>query len=358
MIVRKKRLPNESTGFTLIELLVVIAIIAVLVALLLPAVQQAREAARRTQCLNNLKQLGLAMHNYESANKTFAPKSFLIGTTAAPNSGNWIYNSEWRPSARVLAFMDQEAAFNSINFYFGYQWIGNQTVSSLTLNTLICPSEVDTRPYFDGSKEYGVSSYGWICGDWYVWNGYGGPPSRTAFSTNYARRIAEFRDGLSQTMLASEGRVYNNQLRHCYPAGSGQAVAPLNNPTLVPLPQQSAAIVQQIYSGGTCKTLAVAHVRWADGGVMYGGLTTAITPNTKVYVGPPGNQVDVDLVTIDENDGGPTYAAVTARSYHPNGVNVLMGDGSVRFIQDSVNPVIWRALGTIFGREVISQSDY
>ncbi len=347
----------RSRGFTLIELLVVIAIIAVLVALLLPAVQQAREAARRTQCLNNLKQLGLAMHNYESANRAFPPKAFLIGIPNQPNNNNWLWSQEFGPTARVMNFMDQEALFNSMNFIFGYANPVNFTVSATQVATLLCPSEVNTQQITTGDGVFSVCNYGWCDGDWYVWGGFNMPLSRSAFNHNYSRRIAEFRDGLSQTLLGSESKTYFPQLRHCLPAGSGQAPSQIPGPFLPPPPQQTPQIIQSIASSGNCKLVDVGHVRWPDGTVFYGGFTTAATPNQQSFYGPPGNQVDVDLVTIDENDGGPTYASVAARSYHPNGVNVLLGDGSVRFIQNSINPVVWRALGTVFGREVISQGD-
>jgi prepilin-type N-terminal cleavage/methylation domain-containing protein/prepilin-type processing-associated H-X9-DG protein len=354
---------NRSRGFTLIELLVVIAIIAVLVALLLPAVQQAREAARRTQCLNNLKQLGLAMHNYESANRAFPPKCFNIGLPGQPNNPNWLWTTSIGPTARVMNFLDQESLFNSINFIFGYTDPTNMTISQTTISTLICPSEFNTQQSQTVDGIFSVTNYAWNNGDWYVWGGYNTMLTRGAFAPNYSRRIAEFRDGLSQTLFGSEVKTNTPVMRHCYPAGSGQSPSGFV-PGFPPPPLQSAAIVQQIASSASCTPQLSGHTRWPDGKVPDGGFTTALPPNAKIqlnpippiFVGP--NQMDVDLVTIDENDGGPTYAAVTARSYHPNGVNVLLGDGSVRFIQNSINPAIWRALGTVFGREVVSQTDF
>ena len=116
----------------------------------------------------------------------------------------------------------------------------------------------------------------------------------------------------------------------------------------------SAAFVAQNYTSG-CKS-DLGHVKWSIGSACYDGFTTALPPNFKMMVGSP--QVDIDYDTNDENNGGPTYAAVTSRSYHPGGVNALFGDGSVHFIKSTVSGVTWRALGSIAGGEVVSSDAY
>ena len=163
-------------GFTLIELLVVIAIIGVLIALLLPAVQAAREAARRAQCTNNLKQMGLGLHNYEAVAGAFPPSDVLSGTG---NSVRW-YNG-FSVHVRILPFMEQGIAFNSLNFSYNHLAIQNTTVVGTKVSIFACPSDVhgqDLTPYppFTGISASGcVTSYGFNEGDWFIWNGFSGP---------------------------------------------------------------------------------------------------------------------------------------------------------------------------------------
>ena len=151
---------RRRTGFTLIELLVVIAIIAVLIGLLLPAVQSAREAARRIACVNNVKQLGLAVMNYESANNALPPQQTMIITgNAQPTS----YTS-WGISARLAPFMEMGPMYAAMNFSLKYSDAVNTTVSYLQIKYLLCPSEINTQPQ-DPTKPFGVSNYGWSVGD-------------------------------------------------------------------------------------------------------------------------------------------------------------------------------------------------
>lgn len=336
------RLPRR--GFTLIEVLVVIAIIGVLVALLLPAVQAAREAARRMQCTNNLKQLGLAMHNYESAHGAFPPSVDLggSGTSVA-------YGGGWSAHARILPFLEQRPTFDAINFSLSYEATENQTAASRAVAAFICPSEVKPQPSTDEAGIFGVNNYGWCVGDWYVWGGFNGPPNRCPFGPNRSRRIAEFTDGTAQTLLAGEVRTYQA-------VQYGGPLAKINKPSSVPDPGADPYAVAPEYLSGTLEP-AEGHAEWADGGVVQTGMTTAWPPN-RATLGGPARDRDVDLISIEEGDGGPTFAAITSRSYHPGGVNALFGDGSVRFVKSSIDGRTWRALGTVSGSEVISQDSY
>src|SRR4051794_26999352 len=186
-------------GFTLIELLVVIAIIAVLIALLLPAVQAAREAARRASCVNNLKQMGLGLHNYESTNGTFPPATILTYASTTATKPAW--QGSWSVNARIAPFLELGPMYNSINFSGTYSDPANTTVSNTPVKFLFCPSDpggpIDDTNY--GGTFTATSSYGQFVGDWYVWSN-GGPTNRCAFGPNMSRRIADFTDGLSNTM--------------------------------------------------------------------------------------------------------------------------------------------------------------
>lgn len=372
---------KSRRGFTLIELLVVIAIIAVLIALLLPAVQAAREAARRAQCVNNLKQFGLAMHNYESANSAFSMTTILV---PSPTGGapSWSYQSSWSAFARMAPFLEQAGFYNTINFSLTYSDPTNTTCANTPLNLLYCPS--DPGSHIDdttlGGTFYATTSYGTCDGDWYVWSvNWGtpntvGPRNSALFGPNWSRTIALVTDGLSNTLAISEGYIGHGQYRGCMGTPNGPSGW---TPTSTPAagPASAAALASLISSCASSKVKMggpIGHTRWCNGGVYYSGFTTAMPPNQQVsYVsqakgcaaaGVPcsnfGQNVPQDWDAVDENDGGPTYMSLAASSYHSGGVNCLFGDGSVRFVKNSVNPVTWRALGTIAGGEVVSADAY
>jgi prepilin-type N-terminal cleavage/methylation domain-containing protein/prepilin-type processing-associated H-X9-DG protein len=346
-------------GFTLIELLVVIAIIAVLIALLLPAVQAAREAARRIQCVNNLKQLGLGLMNYESANCVLPPQQSLRSAATSATTATLLWHSSWGVTSRLIPYMEQGPMYNSINFVDKTSNAANVTVVASTLSILLCPSEPNQQAYTSGTTTTGVSNYGWCAGDWYVYGGMGNPGAqltRGAFTVNVSRTLAALTDGLSQTAVASEGKVQTPVAGNCFGSASNGSMLfpPLTNPNAIPDPNSSMPIMQSIYS--SCLQRGnIGHTDWTYANSIYDGFTTALPPNTQVLVAPG---VDLDVNTEDENNGGPTYAAVTARSYHPGGVNSLFCDGSVRFIKNSINWMTWRALGTIASGEVVSSDAY
>jgi prepilin-type processing-associated H-X9-DG protein len=365
----------------LIELLVVIAIIAVLISLLLPAVQSAREAARRIQCTNNLKQVALAFMNYESANNAFSPTTILVPTlTGAP--ATWQFESSWSAFARSAPFMEQGSFYNAINFDLTYSKPPNTTVAITPLPFLYCPS--DPGSHIDdgslGGTGYATTSYGTSDGDWYVWSvNWGatnsvGPMNRSLFGPNYSRRIAMVTDGLSNTLMASEGLIGHAQMRSCYntPTPPSDSVTGTWSPMVVPPPGPAStqALVEVINNCSTPTGKAkaggpIGHTRWCNGGVYYSGFTTAMPPNPSVKAlsratgtTNAGQVVQMDWDSTDENDGGPTYMSLAATSNHAGGVNAAFGDGSVRFVKSTVDPVTWRALGTIAGGEVTSADQY
>jgi prepilin-type N-terminal cleavage/methylation domain-containing protein/prepilin-type processing-associated H-X9-DG protein len=338
-------------GFTLIELLVVIAIIAVLIALLLPAVQSAREAARRTQCTNNLKQMGLGLHNYESLAGVFPPSDVLLGAVGTTNTVAW--RNGFSVHARILPLMEQGVMFNAINFIFDHRSAQNSTVVGSAVAFFTCPSDpnADQRTAFPFGTAC-VTSYGINGGDWFVWAGFTQPLTRGPFGPNLSRRLAEFTDGLSQTVLATDVKVYQPFCRTNGP------FANINDPTNVPPPNADPYTVAPEYKSATCSASppANAHTAWVDGNTQETGFTTAWPPN-KVILNLM-NRADLDLETKLVTQGGPVFAAITSRSYHPGGVNALLGDGSVRFTKSTITGNTWRALGTIKGGEVISADSY
>ncbi len=342
---RSTSLRSSTRAFTLIELLVVIAIIAVLIALLLPAVQAAREAARRMQCVNNLKQLGLGLSNYESSN------GVLPISLALKGSGSTVtWFGGWSVHGRILPFLEQGPLFNAMNFAMNYETPPNSTVSSASVAVFICPSEYQTQSKMGDAGPIYPTNYGWCMGDWYVWGGFGSVVNRSAFGPNKSRRFAGFTDGLSNTLVAAEVKTYTSYVRDC------GVLAQISNPNVIPPPNADPLVVAPEYNGCTLKA-GSGHTEWPDGQVQQSGFTTAWPPNKEVHRGSDPS-LDLDLSSQREHLGGPTFAAINARSHHPGGVNVLLGDGSVHFIKDSINGATWRALGTIASGEVVSGDAY
>ena len=336
------------SGFTLIELLVVIAIIAVLVAMLMPAVQQARESARRSSCRNNLRQLGLAIYSYESSQGRLPPTVVVVGRPS-----NALETSYLGGLGRILPYIEQGNVYNQINVDLDYGDLSNLPAVARTIPLFLCPSEPNSEPVQNVSFGLiGGTNYGFCMGDWYVWLGVnGGPTTRSAFGVNLARRWGDFTDGLSQTVLMSEVKNYQPYIRDC---GS---LKNINDPNNIPPPDADPLTVAPEYGSSGCTFLLNAHSQWAEVAVHHLGFTTAWPPNKKTPGGPGNAYPDVDLNSERERLGGPTFAAITSRSYHAGGVHSLLGDGSVRFISGSINGYVWRALGTVAGGE-LTNGDY
>jgi len=342
---------HRRTGFTLIELLVVVFIIAVLIALLLPAVMAAREAARRLRCVNNLKQLGMALQNYEQSMGTLPPPLFLaVGKNNLPRSVGW------SALTRVLSLIEQSALYDAVNFSIGFDSPSNLTAASTSVSIFNCPSDVnsttnDASQTYSGLSMAGTTNYAVSEGDCYIWGGFGynSMPNRSAFAPNVCRKLSEFTDGLSNTLLMSEVKARQEQITEC------GWLLNKRYPKEVPGTDVPFDVRSGVVSAAACSYLISGHSLWADGSVDQTGFTTARGPNHPEQPDFAKSEFS-DTLSVREYLGGPTFASVTARSYHLGGVNALLGDGSVRFIPDSINIPLWRALGTRGGGEVIDSS--
>jgi prepilin-type N-terminal cleavage/methylation domain-containing protein/prepilin-type processing-associated H-X9-DG protein len=319
-------------AFTLIELLVVIAIIAVLIALLIPAVQQVRSAALRTSCANNLRQIGLAMHGYMETNHTLPPNGIYSFTGSAV-----VQASPWSAISRLLPYIEQEELFRRIDFSVPYST--QPAVTSSRVATFVCPAEVNDRgsgsdPVY-GNKHW-MLNYTVNLGTWAVLTDKAGGMKigDGAFSPNRGFRSADFMDGMSNTLAVAEVKAYTVKIGGSSSTATYSAAPP------------SAPGDLSTFSLAAFDAGKFTHQEWVDGKVHETGFTTAFTPNTLVAFPSGGTIYDVDFVSATESSMGDTCAAVTARSYHTGGINALFMDGSVHVISNGIRQQAWRALGT------------
>ena len=327
-----KRLPaRRRRGFTLVELLVVIAIIGILVALLLPAVQAAREAARRMSCSNNLRQMGIALHNYHDTYKRFPPSTIL--PTGATYDG-------WSAQARLLPFIEQENLQDLIDWNLVYT--SQPAVTQTRVATYMCPSDINDRERPDGALTHYPLTYGFNMGTWLVFNPNTREGGNGLIYPNSSTNFASVIDGTTNTLAIMEVKAYSPYFRD---GGNPNAAG-------VPIPNTPADVVAL---GGDFKTNS-GHTEWVDGRVHQTGATGTFPPNTKFPYTSGSDTFDVDFTSSREGKtiDRITYSVVTARSYHPGGVNVALTDGSVRIISETIDIVTWRALATRDGREVVS----
>jgi prepilin-type N-terminal cleavage/methylation domain-containing protein/prepilin-type processing-associated H-X9-DG protein len=319
-------------GFTLIELLVVIAIIAILVALLLPAVQQAREAARRLQCRSHLKQIGLAVHNYHEAHNAVPPQAtWAPGTTF----------SGYSVHARLLPYIEQGNLYASIDYNSGYS--SQAAACRARIPLYRCPSDPKDGTRVDGGVEFYGTNYGFCIGTWLGLDRLAARGGDGAFGYNMGHSFAAISDGLSNTVAAAEVKTFVAALLD---GGNPSALntAPPNTPA------------QVVAYGGTFDP-DYCHTQWVTGRTLQSGMTCTFPPNTLIPYTVGGITYDVDFTSARVSPTAPVHAyrVVTSRSYHSGGVNVLLLDGSVRFVSSSIDQALWRGLGTRSGNEVIGE---
>jgi prepilin-type processing-associated H-X9-DG protein len=247
------------------------------------------------------------------------------------------YDTGWSAQARLLPYLVGNPLFNPANLSVFKEDPPNSPIISLTVAAFICPSEV--KPQIP-SHDYGLSgvvNYGMCGGDWFVWGGFNGLYNRQAFGPNRSRRLAAITDGLSQTLFAADVKAYQTSSNCRF-----MKLPSVNDPNNIPSPYSNPFQVAPEYDNGLCVTenQAEFHTEWSDGHVHAGGFTTAWPPN-KAIIGRsfyPG--MDLDLNGKIEENGGPTFSAITASSYHPGGVNTLLGDGSVRFVEITIDGMV------------------
>jgi len=353
--------PRSSRGFTLIELLVVIAIIAVLIALLLPAVQSAREAARRAQCTNNLKQMGLGVHNYLSTHNVFPPimGNWNLSGPATPLAGSGTWPIGW--AVAILGNMEQTPLFNAVNFSNGTQDAPNTTVSYTKVNTYVCPSEsVQQGPWVGSSfinyaanvggpasiaSNSGVivpmsagSNSNCQCGGTNIGSfGTQGITDGTSNTAMFSEKLIGIAGGAAALRSSPNARRVNFSISITYNDDNVNGAAQAQNfvSACKSIPGTQASVGNSMWNGaawtgshaGTYRFNAYSHV---------------MTPN------------GVSCTNQATEDPGTYRTGITAGSFHPGGVNVGMADGSVRFIKDTISAPTWWAVGSRNQGEVIS----
>jgi prepilin-type N-terminal cleavage/methylation domain-containing protein/prepilin-type processing-associated H-X9-DG protein len=354
----------SSRGFTLIELLVVISIIGILIALLLPAVQAAREAARRAQCTNNLKQIVLAAHNYESANGCFP-----MGTPVkvATYSFGWIQAGDYDYGhslfVAMLSQMDQAALYNAVNFSVNIELPENMTIHRTQINTLLCPSDsaawqIDTPTMWSNYSGFQVThcSYSGCTGTWahWAWNPSSTPSLATLaaqdngiFFVNSRTRIADVTDGTSNTILLGERMLYDRYRADINWWFSGWLGASLFDTLTAMNPQRLVAIASlpppnpsgwpgvednALWNSASSRHPGGADFAMADGSVRFLKETIQSWP-----VDSFGNPTGV-------NDGGGTWSRFDGTTLYTLLPGTSLG--------------VYQALSTRSGSEVISSSSY
>jgi prepilin-type N-terminal cleavage/methylation domain-containing protein/prepilin-type processing-associated H-X9-DG protein len=347
-----RRVPPPR-GFTLIELLVVIAIIAILIALLLPAVQSAREAARRAQCTNNLKQIGLALHNYVSALGVFPPGYVsAVDRTVLDacnqdneNRAGVDLGTGWAWGSLILPYMEQQPVYNSINFNLSVAFRANDTCSLTALSVYLCPSD-------PGPSVVPVFS---------------DPPDPANPGTYSASHIVDTLSRGNYVGMYGLGEICAQSGANDSPNNNG--AGPLGVHAGVFYRNSSTSVAE--IRDGTSQTIAVgershnlSYVTWVARSINgWLGKTSPIEGGTDLFNPSPEECWTQIMGPCGLEDGVRTINNPQAHvedywSRHPGGANFLFADGSVHFLKSTINPIPWRALATRAYGEVISSDSF
>jgi len=357
--------PETRRGFTLIELLVVIAIIAVLIALLLPAVQSAREAMRRAQCTNNLKQIGLGMHNYHSVHNTFP----LGGTVGFTQSYGTTYTNApwgtWSAQALLLGYMEGQPLYNAANFNWVCCWGSggyvNSTVTLTILNVFICPSDglSPVSPQNDMWKGETNNYFASVGASTDFYN-----PSGLFAECQRCYGAQACTDGTSNTIAFGEALVGTGNTPQVkwrtgpvLSAGSALCGRPWCGVTNVSAMYnqviQDLQTCEQGYKAQDNKTYNWKGFRWCENLAGFSLINTVVPPSSGQW-----SFGWCALLGGDINSNASDGQYQNVNSTHPGGANLLFGDGSVHFIKSSIADRTYWALGTRAGGEVISADQY
>jgi prepilin-type N-terminal cleavage/methylation domain-containing protein/prepilin-type processing-associated H-X9-DG protein len=339
---------RANRGFTLIELLVVIAIIAVLISLLLPAVQSAREAARRAQCANNLKQIGIAIHNYITAHNVFPPGRINSHISGMGNT--------WGAYSQLLPDLDQTPVYNCFNFNLSPDIdLANTTGSTIFIASFLCPT--DPSPPQQAQVNYGMHNYLLNVGNQYPVLTNPLPPlvgqPNGVFYENVALRVAAITDGLSNTIAISEtirsmpGFGFNDNPLNGF-------VITGNNKTNGDPIYSDDVYVMKCLTNSPPGFQVTRGSKWHYGAPGHSLYNHRRTPNDRQFDCRGG------LPHSDKKDPYWSWLSlnVTARSKHPGGVQSLFADGHAAFLKDSVSLVVWQGLGSANGGEINSADSY
>lgn len=340
---------SRYRGFTLIELLVVIAIIGLLVALLLPAVHSAREAARRSQCTNNLKQMGLALHEYHDALGSF-PLGKSVANAEIGEVSGW---GDWGAQALILPFLEQGPLYNTINFEWSSRRITakavNSTAFNVRLKVYLCPS--DRGAFRNNNCNSYRGSVGTTVTQYFT-------RSTGVFGREVSYSIDDVTDGMSNTLAYSEALVggqtrVNNNRANSITAVTAIATGQSIDAFSVGLQKTQAMLkicsdaMRDAGGPNYPNVSALGGSRWGWGEMAVSLFNTIVPPNSPDH---PWNSCRKDCP-----DCGPdTSQYSNAQSNHTGGVNALYADGSVRFVKNGISPLVWWGMGTREGGEILN----